>query len=223
MSDDRPRAPTFGPPITIPSAYFLGLVAYNAWCDAHLDDPVVDWMELSEGERAMWQRIATKVAERIRDATSAATRSATTCHRPGAGPSGGIATPSTSAVAGIPIRPKLAPMTKATVGCRSSRELAAAALARFLQGLQCKLTVALGARLWTDGWHQPRVWAGHEFQRASSQPELGLLPALCRCGLCPRRPRWPSPGGADSDSTAGSASAVRTVSGTANAATAERN
>ena len=31
MSDDRPRAPTYGPPITIPSAYFLGLVAYNAW------------------------------------------------------------------------------------------------------------------------------------------------------------------------------------------------
>jgi hypothetical protein len=69
MRDDRPRAPTYGPPITIPSAYFLGLVAYNAWCDAHLDDPAVDWMELSEAERAMWQRIATKVAERIRDAT----------------------------------------------------------------------------------------------------------------------------------------------------------
>ena len=69
MSDDRPRAPTYGPPITIPSAYFLGLVAYNAWCDAYLDDPAVDWMELSEAERAMWQRIAMKVAERIRDAT----------------------------------------------------------------------------------------------------------------------------------------------------------
>ena len=64
MSDDRPPAPTYGPPITIPSAYFLGRVAYNAWCDAHLDDPAVDWMELSEAERAMWQRIATKVAER---------------------------------------------------------------------------------------------------------------------------------------------------------------
>jgi hypothetical protein len=69
MSDDRLRAPTYGPAITIPSAYFLGLVAYNAWCDAHPDDPVVDWMELSEAERAVWQRIATKVAERIRDAT----------------------------------------------------------------------------------------------------------------------------------------------------------
>lgn len=53
MSDDRPRAPTYGPPITIP--YFLGLVAYNAWCEAHLDDPVVDWMELSEAERDIWQ------------------------------------------------------------------------------------------------------------------------------------------------------------------------
>jgi hypothetical protein len=51
MSDDRPRAPAYGPPITIPSAYFLGLVAYNAWCEAHLDDPAVDWMELSEAER----------------------------------------------------------------------------------------------------------------------------------------------------------------------------
>jgi hypothetical protein len=69
MRDDRPRAPTYGPPITIPSAYFLGLVAYNAWCDAHRDDPAVDWMELSEAERAMWQRIATKVAEGIRAAT----------------------------------------------------------------------------------------------------------------------------------------------------------
>ena len=69
MSDDRPRAPTYGPPVTIPTSYFLGLVAYNTWCDAHLDDPAVDWTELGEAERAMWQRIATKVAERIRDAT----------------------------------------------------------------------------------------------------------------------------------------------------------
>jgi hypothetical protein len=69
MSDDRPRAPTYGPPITIPSAYFLDLVTYNAWCDAHLDDTAVDWMELSGAERAMWQRIAMKVAERIHDAT----------------------------------------------------------------------------------------------------------------------------------------------------------
>jgi hypothetical protein len=53
MSDDRPRAPTYGPPITIPSAYFLDLVTYNAWCDAHLDDTAVDWMELSGAERAM--------------------------------------------------------------------------------------------------------------------------------------------------------------------------
>jgi len=69
MSDDWPRAPTYGPPITIPSAYSLGLVAYNAWYNAHLDDPAVDWTELSEGERAMWQRIAMNVAERIRNAT----------------------------------------------------------------------------------------------------------------------------------------------------------
>jgi hypothetical protein len=69
MTDDRPPAPTYGPPITIPSAYLLGLVAYNAWCEAHLDDPVVDWPELSEADRDMWQRIATKVAERIRVAT----------------------------------------------------------------------------------------------------------------------------------------------------------
>jgi hypothetical protein len=69
MSDDQPRAPTYGPPITIPSAYFLGLVAHNAWCEDHLDDPAVDWMELSEAERTMWQRIAMKVAERVRVAT----------------------------------------------------------------------------------------------------------------------------------------------------------
>jgi hypothetical protein len=36
-----------------------------AWCDAHLDDPALDWMELSKAGRAMWQRIATKVGERI--------------------------------------------------------------------------------------------------------------------------------------------------------------
>lgn len=69
MNDDRPRAPIYGPPITIPSSHFLGLVAYNAWCEAHLDDPAVDWMELSEVERARWQRIAMKVAEWIRDAS----------------------------------------------------------------------------------------------------------------------------------------------------------
>jgi hypothetical protein len=42
-----------------------------------------------------------------------------------------------------------------------------------------------------------------------------------RYGLCARRPRWPSPGDADSDSTAGSASATLKAAGTANAATAE--
>jgi hypothetical protein len=69
MSDDRPRAPTYGPPITIPSAHSLGLTAYNAWCAAHMDDPAISWTELNEAERARWQRIATKVAELIRDAT----------------------------------------------------------------------------------------------------------------------------------------------------------
>jgi hypothetical protein len=69
MSDDRPQAPTYGPPITISTPYFLGQVAYNAWRAPHLDDPAVAWMQLSEAERAMWQRIATKVAEAIRDAT----------------------------------------------------------------------------------------------------------------------------------------------------------
>ncbi|HEX8859105.1 MAG TPA: hypothetical protein VGC06_08450 [Actinomycetes bacterium] len=69
MSDDQPRAPTYGPPITIPGARFLGLVAYNAWCAARLDDPEFEWREPSEAERAMWQRIAMKVAEAIRDAT----------------------------------------------------------------------------------------------------------------------------------------------------------
>jgi hypothetical protein len=69
MSDDRPPGPTYGPPITIPSAKSLGLVAYNAWRAAHMDDPAFDWSEPSEAERAMWQRIATKVAGLIRDAT----------------------------------------------------------------------------------------------------------------------------------------------------------
>ena len=69
VDDDRPRAPTSGPPITIPSPEFLGRAAYYAWYDAHRYDPVVGWRELSEAERDMWQRIATKVAERIRIAT----------------------------------------------------------------------------------------------------------------------------------------------------------
>jgi hypothetical protein len=57
------------------------------------------------------------------------THSATTFRRPGVRPSGRIATPSTSAVAGIRTHPTTTPMTKATAGCRSNRELAAAALA----------------------------------------------------------------------------------------------
>jgi len=39
MDDDQPRAPTYGPPITIPSPEFLGRVAYHIWfevtCPAH--------------------------------------------------------------------------------------------------------------------------------------------------------------------------------------------
>jgi hypothetical protein len=31
MSDDRPRAPIYGPPITVPSGEFLGRIAYHAW------------------------------------------------------------------------------------------------------------------------------------------------------------------------------------------------
>jgi hypothetical protein len=69
MSDDRPRAPTYGPPITIPSAYSLGMVAYNVWVEAHPEEPSEFWADLDEAERELWQRIATKVAERIRRAT----------------------------------------------------------------------------------------------------------------------------------------------------------
>jgi hypothetical protein len=94
MSDDRPQAPTYGPLITVPSAYFLGLVAYNAWCDAHRYDPVVDWTELSEAERAMWQGIATKVAERIRVATKRSRALGNYLPPPRCRPSARIATPS---------------------------------------------------------------------------------------------------------------------------------
>jgi hypothetical protein len=65
--------------------------------------------------------------------------------------------------------------------------------------------------------------------RSSPDSELrpGLLAGMSlgsgwesRYGLCPRRPRWPSPGDADSDSTAGSASATPKAAGTANASAA---
>jgi hypothetical protein len=69
MSDDRPPAPTYGPPITIPSTDFLGQIAYHAWFEADLSRPAVDWMELSETERDTWRRVAQQVAERIRVTT----------------------------------------------------------------------------------------------------------------------------------------------------------
>lgn len=153
---DRPPARTYGPPITIPSSYFLGLVAYNAWCDAHLDDPAVDWMELSEAERAMWRRIATKVAERIRDATEHSHALGNYLPPPRCRAKQRDRYTFYICCRWDPIWPKLAPMAKATVGCRSSRELAAAALARVLQPRHRKLTGAPGPRGWTHGWHQPR-------------------------------------------------------------------
>ena len=39
MSDDWPPAPTYGPPVTIPSAEFLGRIAYHAWFEADLSRP----------------------------------------------------------------------------------------------------------------------------------------------------------------------------------------
>jgi len=69
MGDGRPRAPTYGPPITILSAEFLGRIAFYTWFEADLSRPVVDWMELSEAERDTWRRVGQRVAKRIRDAT----------------------------------------------------------------------------------------------------------------------------------------------------------
>jgi hypothetical protein len=68
------------------------------------------------------QELTQRVAERIRDATERS-----------------------HAAAGTRTRPTTAPTTKVTAGCRSSRELAAAALATVLQGLHPrKLTSAAG-------------------------------------------------------------------------------
>jgi hypothetical protein len=67
MSDDRPPAPTYGPPITIPSGEILGRIAYHAWFEAYLSRPAVDWMELSEALRtapiggAGWQQAPCRV------------------------------------------------------------------------------------------------------------------------------------------------------------------
>jgi len=69
MSGDRPRAPAYGPPITIPSGEFLGQIAYHVWCETDLSRPAVDWMELSEAERHTWRQVGQQVAERIRVAT----------------------------------------------------------------------------------------------------------------------------------------------------------
>ena len=68
MSEDRPRAPTYGPPITIPSAHFLGLVAYHAWCESD-QARNTRWERLTEAERKTWQRVGQEVAERVRQAT----------------------------------------------------------------------------------------------------------------------------------------------------------
>jgi len=127
MSDNRPPAPTYGPPITIPSGEFLGRIAYHAWFEADLSRPAIDWTELSEAERHTWRRVARRSPSASASRPSAVTPSATTCRRPGVRPNGRIAPPSTSAAAGTRTRPTTAPTTKATAGYRSNRELATAA------------------------------------------------------------------------------------------------
>ena len=51
MSDDRPRAPTYGPPNHDPERGVSWRIAYHTWFEADLPRPAVDWMELSEAER----------------------------------------------------------------------------------------------------------------------------------------------------------------------------
>jgi hypothetical protein len=148
MSDDRPPAPMYGPPITIPSAYTLGVAAYNAWCAAHLDDPAVSRTELSQAERVMWQRIATKVAGLIRDATDGSHALGNYLPPPRCPAQRRDRSTDTLYICcRWDPHPADHPQvrwstTKATAGCRSSRELAAAALARVLQGLHPKQTSA---------------------------------------------------------------------------------
>ena len=132
MSDDRPRAPTYGPPITIPSAHFLGLVAYHAWCESD-QARNTRWERLTEAERKTWQRVGQEVAERVSQATERSRALGNYLPPPICRPSGVISIPSTSAVAGTRTRPSMALTTKAIGGCRSSRELAAAALATILK------------------------------------------------------------------------------------------
>jgi hypothetical protein len=68
MSDDQPRAPLYGPPITIPSPHSLGRVAYHVWCEGD-ETRETHWDDLTADERETWQRIAVEVARRIRQAT----------------------------------------------------------------------------------------------------------------------------------------------------------
>ena len=62
MSRRRPPLPDpsadLRAPITIPSAEFLGRIAYHAWFEADLSRPAVDWMELSKTERNTWRQVA---------------------------------------------------------------------------------------------------------------------------------------------------------------------
>ena len=142
MSDDRPRAPTYGP-LTIPSAHFLGLVAYHAWCESD-QARNTRWERLTEAERRRGSGSARRSLSESAKRPSAVEPSVTICRYRSVRPSGVISIPSTSAVAGTRTRPSMALTTKAIGGCRSSRELAAAALATILQGLHRKLISAAG-------------------------------------------------------------------------------
>jgi hypothetical protein len=74
---------------------------------------------------------------------------------------------------------------------------------------------------WAGSCSQPWVSVGYEPERARSHRPT--VASSSRYGSWPWRPRWPSPGDADSDSTAGSACATPKAAGTANAASAESN
>jgi hypothetical protein len=128
MSDDRPPAPAYRPPITIPSGEFLGRIAYHAWFEADLSRPAVDWTELSEAERDTWRR----VAQQIRVATERSHALGNYLPPPSCPAKRQDRYTYTSAVAGTRTRLTTALMTKATAGCRSSREVTAAAPATVL-------------------------------------------------------------------------------------------
>jgi hypothetical protein len=113
---------------------------------------------------------------------SAVTHSPTTCRCPGARPSGRISTPSASAAAGTRTRPTTAPTTKATAGCRSSRELSAAALATVLQGLHRKQESAAGVLI--VPFHRPPHPALISTARADDSgiraaQQVRQLPGVC--------------------------------------------